>query len=99
MYERKKIQARGLARVSHFFLSGREPPKEKVTIQVAAKALDVSKGTIIIYLNKGLQEKQQKELMDFKKATEAKDQGIEKTQARLLAGEEELQRDFGALGG
>ena len=49
-----KNQARGLARVSHLFLSGPEPQKEKVTIRGAAKALGVSKGTIITYLNKGL---------------------------------------------
>jgi len=50
----RKNQGRGLAKVSHLFLSGPEPPKEKVTIQVAAGALGVSKGTIITYLNKGL---------------------------------------------
>ena len=50
----RKNQGRGLAKVSHLFLSGPEPPKEKVTIQAAAKGLDVSKGTIITYLNKGL---------------------------------------------
>ncbi len=50
----RKNQGRGLAKVSHLFLSGPEPPKEKVTIQVAARALGVSKGTIITYLNKGL---------------------------------------------
>ena len=50
----RKNQRRGLAKVSHLFLSGPEPPKEKVTIQVAARALGVSKGTIITYLNKGL---------------------------------------------
>ena len=49
----RKNQGRGLAKVSHLFLSGPEPPKEKVTIQVAARALGVSKGTIITYLNKG----------------------------------------------
>ncbi len=53
MRDRKK-QGRGLARVSHYFLSGTKPSKEKVTIQVAAKTLDVSKGTIVTYLNKGL---------------------------------------------
>ena len=45
----RKNQRRGLAKVSHLFLSGPEPPKEKVTIQVAARALGVSKGTIITY--------------------------------------------------
>ena len=50
----RKNQGRGLAKVSHLFLSGPEPPKEKVTIQVAARTLGVSKGTIITYLNKGL---------------------------------------------
>lgn len=50
----RKNQGRGLAKVSHLFLSGPEPPKEKVTIPVAARALGVSKGTIITYLNKGL---------------------------------------------
>ena len=49
----KKNQGRGLAKVSHLFLSGPEPPKEKVTIQVAARTLGVSKGTIITYLNTG----------------------------------------------
>jgi len=53
MKDRKK-QRRGLAKVSHLFLSGPESPKKKVTIQVAAKGLGVSKGTIITYLNKGL---------------------------------------------
>jgi hypothetical protein len=50
----RKNQARGLAKVSDLFLSGPESPREKVTIQVAAKTLDVSKGTIITYLNNGL---------------------------------------------
>ena len=50
----RKNQGRGLAKVSHLFLSGPEPPKEKVTIQVAARALGVSNGTIITYFNKGL---------------------------------------------
>jgi hypothetical protein len=53
----RKKQGRGLAKVSHLFLSGpepSEPPEEKVTIQVAAKTLGVTKGTIITYLNKGL---------------------------------------------
>jgi hypothetical protein len=50
----RKNQGRGLAKVSHLFLSGPEPPQEKVTIQVAARTLGVSKGTIITYLNKGL---------------------------------------------
>ena len=49
----RKDQRRGLAQVSHLFLSGPEPPREKVTIQVAARALGVSKGTIITYLNTG----------------------------------------------
>jgi hypothetical protein len=49
----RKNQGRGLAKVSHFFLSGPEGAKEKITIQMAAKALGVSKGTIITYLNKG----------------------------------------------
>lgn len=46
-----------MAKVSHLFLSGPEPPEppeEKVTIQVAARSLGVSKGTIITYFNKGL---------------------------------------------
>lgn len=47
-------QGRGLAKVSHLFLSGPEPTQEKVTIQVAARTLGVSKGTIITYLNEGL---------------------------------------------
>jgi hypothetical protein len=53
----RKKQGRGLAKVSHLFLSGpepSEPPEEKVTIQVAAKTLGVTKGTIITYLNEGL---------------------------------------------
>ena len=50
----RKNQARGLARVSHLFLSGPETQGEKVTIRGAAKTLGVSKGTIITYLNKGL---------------------------------------------
>ena len=50
----RKNQGRGLAKVSHLFLSGPEPPKEKVTIQLAAKTLGVSKGAIITYLNEGL---------------------------------------------
>jgi hypothetical protein len=50
----RKNQERGLAQVSHFFLSGPEVAKEKVTIQLAAKTLGVSKGTIINYLNNGL---------------------------------------------
>jgi len=50
----RKNKGRGLAKVSHLFLSGPEPPKEKVTIQVAAKTLGVSKGTNITYLNTGL---------------------------------------------
>jgi DNA-binding transcriptional MerR regulator len=52
----RKNQERGLERVSHFFLSAPKPSveKERVTIQAAARALGVSKGTIITYLNKGL---------------------------------------------
>ncbi len=50
----KKNPERGLSRVSHLFLSSPEPPEEKVTIQVAAKALGVSKGRIITYLNQGV---------------------------------------------
>jgi len=50
----RRNQRRGLAKVSHLFLSGPESPKKKVTIQVAARALGVSKGTIVTYLNKGL---------------------------------------------
>ena len=49
----RKNQGRGLAKVSHLFLSGPESPKEKVSIQVAARELGVSKGTIITYLNTG----------------------------------------------
>jgi hypothetical protein len=49
-------QKRGLESVCHFFLSGPQPPveKKKVTIQVAARTLGVSKGAVIDYLNKGL---------------------------------------------
>jgi DNA-binding transcriptional MerR regulator len=52
----RKNQERGLERVSHFFLSAPKPSveKERVTIQAAARALGVSKGTIITYMNKGL---------------------------------------------
>jgi hypothetical protein len=50
----RKNPERGLSRVSHLFLSSPAPPKEKVTIQVAAKALGVSKGKIITYLNQGV---------------------------------------------
>ena len=49
----RKNQGRGLAKVSHLFLSGPEAPKEKVSIQVAARTLGVSKGRIITYLNEG----------------------------------------------
>jgi hypothetical protein len=50
-----KNRVRGLANVSHLFLSGpTEPSREKVTIQTAAKLLNVSKGTVVTYLNKGL---------------------------------------------
>ena len=52
--KKRKNQGRGLAKVSHLFLSGPEPLKEKVTIPVAARTLGVSKGTIITHLNKGL---------------------------------------------
>lgn len=48
------MQKRGLARVSHFFLSSPGPPVQEVSIQMAAKTLGVSKGKIITYLNKGL---------------------------------------------
>ena len=52
----RKKQKRGLESVSHFFLSAPQPSveKERITIQVAARILGVSKGTIITYLNKGL---------------------------------------------
>ena len=52
----RKKQKRGLESVSHFFLSAPQPSVEKkrITIQVAARMLEVSKGTIINYLNKGL---------------------------------------------
>ena len=52
----RKKQERGLESVSHFFLSAPEPSaeKERITIQVAARILGVSKGTIITYLNQGL---------------------------------------------
>jgi chromosome segregation ATPase len=55
MKERKN-QKRGLESVSHFFLSAPKPcvEKKRVSIQVAARTLGVSKGTIITYLNKGL---------------------------------------------
>ena len=50
----RKNQERGLAKVSHFFLSGSASLMEKATIRVAARALGVTKGTIITYLNQGL---------------------------------------------
>lgn len=51
-----KNQKRGLESVCHLFLSTPQPPveKKKVTIQVAARTLGVSKGTVIDHLNKGL---------------------------------------------
>jgi hypothetical protein len=49
-----KNQGRGLAKVSHLFLSGPKPSREKVTIPMAAKVLNVSKGTVVTYLNTGL---------------------------------------------
>ena len=52
--KRRKNQVRGIAEVSHLFLSTQEPQKEKVTIREAAKALNVSKGKIITYLDRGL---------------------------------------------
>lgn len=52
--QNKRNQARGLAKISHLFLSGPEPPREKITIRAAAKILGVSKGTVITYLNNGL---------------------------------------------
>lgn len=51
--EERKMQKRGLARVSHFFLSDPGPPRQKVSIRVAAQTLGVSKGKIITYLNEG----------------------------------------------
>ena len=47
-------RARGLAKVSHLFLSGPEQEGERVTIQAAANMLEVSKGAVITYLNEGL---------------------------------------------
>ena len=54
--EDRKNQKRGLESVCHFFLSAPKPSmvKERVTIQVAARTLGVSKGRIITYLNEGL---------------------------------------------
>jgi hypothetical protein len=49
-----KKQARRTATVSHRLLSSQESPKEKVTIRVAAKTLNLSKGKIITYLNQGI---------------------------------------------
>lgn len=49
-----KKQARRTAMVSHRLLSSQESPKEKVTIRVAAKTLNLSKGQIITYLNQGI---------------------------------------------
>jgi hypothetical protein len=51
-----KNQKRGLESVCHFFLSAPQTSveKKKVTIQVAARTLGVSKGTVIDYLNRGL---------------------------------------------
>jgi hypothetical protein len=53
MHTHKK-RGRGLAKVSHLFLSGPKPPREKVTIQTAAKVLNVSRGTVVTYLDAGL---------------------------------------------
>ncbi len=50
----RKNPERGLAKVSHFFLSGSASPMEKATIRMAARALGVTKGTVITYLNQGL---------------------------------------------
>lgn len=50
----RNYRARGIAKVSHLFLSSQESAKEEVTIQLAAKTLNVSKDTVITYLNKGL---------------------------------------------
>ena len=50
----RKNQVRGIAKVSYLFLSSQKTPREKVTIREAAKALSVSKGKIITYLNRGL---------------------------------------------
>ena len=49
-----KKQARRTATVSHRLLSSQESTKEKVTIRVAAKTLNLSKGQIITYLNQGI---------------------------------------------
>jgi predicted site-specific integrase-resolvase len=51
-----KNEKRGLESVCHFFLSAPQPSvnKKKVTIEVAARTLGVSKGTVINYLNRGL---------------------------------------------
>ena len=51
-----KNQKRGLESVCHFFLSAPQPSvnKKKVTIEVAARTIGVSKGTVIDYLNRGL---------------------------------------------
>jgi predicted site-specific integrase-resolvase len=51
-----KNEKRGLESVCHFFLSAPQPSvnKKKVTIEVAARTLGVSKGTVIDYLNRGL---------------------------------------------
>ena len=49
-----KKKARRTATVSHRLLSSQESPKEKVTIRVAAKTLNLSKGKIITYLNQGI---------------------------------------------
>ena len=49
-----KKKARRTATVSHRLLSSQESPEEKVTIRVAAKTLNLSKGKIITYLNQGI---------------------------------------------
>ena len=49
-----KKQARRTATVSHRLLSSQESTEEKVTIRVAAKTLNLSKGQIITYLNQGI---------------------------------------------
>ena len=47
----KKKQVKGIGELSRHFLSNQESSREKVTIREAAKALNVTRGKIITYLN------------------------------------------------
>jgi chromosome segregation ATPase len=83
----RKNQERGLERVSHLFLSGSEPAveKETVTIQVAARTLGVSKGTIITYLNKGVLTRIKKDGAIYIEMDEVKKLGESKKELSLTS--------------